>query len=92
MSTLIANVQVDGVWYGPAYGSTEVGAGIPPEAAVQIGAHAWSDGVLPDDDVAPEPPAPPKPVAQPEPDVVLPEPPAEPEPDSGRRGRGRSKG
>jgi hypothetical protein len=94
MSTLIANVQVDGVWYGPAHGSTEVGAGVPVEVAAQIGAHAWSDGLLPADVVLPQT----EPEPLPDPAEHQREPAAEPQPTqpepeaTGRRGRGRSKG
>lgn len=86
---LIGNVEVGGRWYGPAYGSTEWGVdeAIPPEVAAQIGEHCWAPGTAPHPvkpEVVEETPA-----AKPE---ALAEPVAEPEPDSGRRGRGRSKG
>lgn len=44
---LVKNVQVGGVWYGPAYGSTEVGEGIPEDVAAEMGAHLWEPGTEP---------------------------------------------
>jgi hypothetical protein len=46
MATLIANVVVGDVWYGPAYGNAD---DVPAEVARQIpNPKAWHDGELPD--------------------------------------------
>jgi hypothetical protein len=67
MPPLAGNVAIDGVWYGPAYPDVPV----PPEVAVQIGEHAWVDGVrdgVPD----PEPDGEGEPGGSPEPSVAPP--------------------
>ena len=58
---LVKNVQVDGVWYGPAYGSTEIGEGIPEDVAGKMGMHLWAPGTAPEAEKAePEPEAKPR--------------------------------
>lgn len=38
MAKLIANVNVDGQWYGPAHGNA---SDVPADVAERIGPHAW---------------------------------------------------
>lgn len=63
MATLVGNVHVDGVWWGPAHGNADQ---VPADVAARItNPKAWADGpptVDPDasggDDTGPEPPTP----------------------------------